>query len=68
MGQEQLFDMSVDTIMRRWPATIPIFLKHKMHCIGCPVGELHTLDDASRAHRLERTVLAASLLDRIAQH
>jgi len=40
----------VDDVMRRWPATIPIFIRHHMDCIGCPVGILHTIEDACTAH------------------
>ena len=61
MAQDRLFELTVDTIMRRWPATIPIFIRQGMHCVGCPVGGLHTLDDAAHAHRIEPDVLLASI-------
>ena len=30
-------DMTVD-IMRRWPSTIRVMMRHRMLCIGCPIG------------------------------
>lgn len=40
----------VDDIMRQWPATIRIFLDHRMNCPGCPIACFHTVDDACREH------------------
>ena len=47
-------DMTVDEIMRRWPATIRLFLRHGMVCVGCPIGIFHTIADACDAHGLDR--------------
>ena len=40
----------VDDVMRRWPATIRVFLNHRMHCVGCPIACFHTIEDACREH------------------
>jgi hybrid cluster-associated redox disulfide protein len=42
--------MAPDQVMRRWPATIRVFLDYGMACIGCPVARIHTLEDACMAH------------------
>lgn len=57
-------DMSVDEIMRRWPATIRVMIRNRMLCIGCPIGIFHTVTDACEAHGVdqegfERELLAA---------
>jgi hybrid cluster-associated redox disulfide protein len=36
--------------MRRWPATIRVFLKYRMHCVGCPIACFHVVADACREH------------------
>lgn len=41
---------TVDDIMRRWPATIRVFLGHRMRCVGCPIAGFHTVEDACREH------------------
>ncbi|MGQ7790908.1 DUF1858 domain-containing protein [Faunimonas sp. B44] len=46
-------DRLVDEVMRAWPATIKVFLGRKMHCVGCPVGRIHTIDDACLAHDID---------------
>ncbi|MEQ8451649.1 MAG: DUF1858 domain-containing protein [Nitratireductor sp.] len=46
-------DMSVDEIMRRWPSTIAVMIRHGMLCVGCPIGGFHTVTDACREHDVE---------------
>jgi hybrid cluster-associated redox disulfide protein len=55
-------DMTVDEIMRRWPATIRVFIRHKMLCIGCPIGIFHTIQDACEAHRLDEQTFSHEIL------
>ena len=51
----------VDDIMRQWPATVRVFLNHKMRCVGCPIGCFHTVDDACREHGTDRAQFLADL-------
>mgnify|MGYP003656415120 CR=1 FL=1 len=55
-------DMPVDEIMRRWPATIRVMIRHRMLCIGCPVGPFHTVADAAAAHEVNEAGFTADLL------
>lgn len=55
-------DMTVDEIMRRWPATIRVFIRHRMLCVGCPIGVFHTVRDACRAHDLAEDPFSQELL------
>lgn len=54
-------DSIVDEVMRRWPATIRVFLRHRMRCIGCPLGQFHTIDYACREHGVDRDRFMADL-------
>lgn len=47
------FEMTVDDVMRQWPATIRIFLDFRMNCVGCPIAGFHTVADACREHGVE---------------
>jgi hybrid cluster-associated redox disulfide protein len=51
----------VDDVMRRWPATIRVFLNHGMHCVGCPIACFHTVEDACREHKVDRAGFLADL-------
>lgn len=43
-------DLPLDDMMRRWPSTIPVMLRHRFLCVGCPIAPFHTLVDACREH------------------
>lgn len=55
-------DMPVDEIMRRWPATIRVMIRHRMLCIGCPAGGFHTVADAAAAHAMDEAFFSGELL------
>ncbi|MGO9360942.1 MAG: DUF1858 domain-containing protein [Xanthobacteraceae bacterium] len=52
---------TVDDVMRRRPSTIGVFLRLRLHCIGCPVGPFHTVSDAAREHGIDEQQLLAAL-------
>jgi hybrid cluster-associated redox disulfide protein len=51
----------VRTIMNQWPRTIRLFLARGMACVGCPVGGLHTLEEACQAHQVDLDPLLAEI-------
>ena len=53
--------LTVDEVMQRWPATIRTFLDYRMRCVGCPIGQFHTITDACREHRVDRAAFLAAL-------
>jgi hybrid cluster-associated redox disulfide protein len=58
-------DMTVDEIMRRWPPTIRVMIRHRMLCVGCPIGTFHTVADACAAHGVDEGEFLLALLDAI---
>ena len=30
-------------VMKRWPATVPVFIRHYLACVGCPFAPFETL-------------------------
>ena len=59
-------DMMMDDIMRRWPQTIRVLLRHHLLCVGCPIAGFHTLEDACREHGQDETSLREDILQAIA--
>jgi len=55
-------EMTMDEIMRRWPATVRVLMRHGMLCIGCPISMFHTVTDACIAHDLEKEPFSNELL------
>lgn len=31
-------DLSLADLMTHWPRTIPVFIRHRMLCVGCPIS------------------------------
>lgn len=48
--RQQLDGLSVDAIMTRWPATIRVFIDWRLHCVGCPIADLHFIADSALEH------------------
>ncbi|MFT6426106.1 MAG: hybrid cluster-associated redox disulfide protein [Celeribacter sp.] len=46
-------DLPLDVLLRLWPETIPVFMRHKMLCVGCLVAPFHTVLDACREYELD---------------
>lgn len=62
MDASSLERLSMDDIMRRWPATIRVILRHRLLCVGCPIAPFHTIEDAVREHGLDGVRLREELL------
>ncbi len=63
-------DMIVETIspnltlkglFARWPETIPVFIRHRMHCVGCGMSSFDTLLEAAENYNLEWDAFLAEL-------
>lgn len=55
-------DLAVDDIMRRWPGTMAVFVRHRMSCVGCAISPFHTVVDAAREYDLPVEQLLAELV------
>lgn len=54
-------NQSIADLITQWPATIPVFLRHKMLCVGCVVSPFHTITDACAEHRLDKAAFIEDL-------
>ncbi|MCC6718213.1 MAG: DUF1858 domain-containing protein [Acetobacteraceae bacterium] len=54
-------DLTVNAIMCAWPATLRVFLRHRMGCVGCPIAPFHTVVDAAREYHIDLDMLLAEL-------
>ena len=59
-------DTSVQDVMDRWPKTLAVFIRYRMHCIGCAVAPYHTVAEACAEHGLDRAPVCAALSRAIA--
>lgn len=54
-------DAVVDALMSADAATIPVFIRHRLRCPGCPAAAFHTVAEACRAHGLAQGPVLADL-------
>ena len=58
---ETCADMPLAELMARWPGTIPVFLRHRMICVGCHVTAFHTVSNACAEYDLDEEAFWAEL-------
>ena len=46
-------EMKVDQIIRDYPETINVFMKHGLGCVGCLMSESESLEEAVAVHDLD---------------
>ncbi len=54
-------DQSVASILKSYPQTIPVFLRHHMSCVGCSMNAFETLGDACSIYGLDLVHFLAEL-------
>ncbi len=57
--------MPIDEIMQRWPATVRVLVRHRMLCVGCPIGTFHTIPEICEAHGLAEEDFVRELRDAV---
>lgn len=55
-------DLPLAELMRGWPETVGVFLRHRMLCPGCPIAVFHTVSDACMEYDLDLEAFADELL------
>jgi hybrid cluster-associated redox disulfide protein len=56
-------DMSISDIVARSPDTIPVFIRHRMLCVGCLVSPFHTVTDACAEYGLDEKAFMAEIVE-----
>lgn len=54
-------DLPLADVMTHWPDTIPVFLRHRMLCVGCVISPFHTIVDACAEYGLNEQEFVAEL-------
>lgn len=54
-------DLTIDEILDRWPATASVFVRRRMHCVGCDISCFETVAEACRNYRLPLDAVLAEL-------
>ncbi|EKE44837.1 hypothetical protein OCGS_1070 [Oceaniovalibus guishaninsula JLT2003] len=54
-------DLPLAEMMTHWPQTVPVFLSHRMLCVGCLINPFHTIVDACREYDLDEIAFVEEL-------
>jgi hybrid cluster-associated redox disulfide protein len=46
-------DMPIADIVKGHPETLPVFMKHGMHCVGCVAARFENLEEGAKAHGID---------------
>lgn len=55
--------MKIEEILKKYPETIEVFLKHGFHCLGCAAASFENLEQGAKAHGIDVDELIKELND-----
>ncbi len=54
-------DQTVAELLANWPATIAVFLRRRMACVGCVMARFETLHEAAVSYHIPTDELRAEI-------
>lgn len=46
-------EMTIGEVMKKHPKTTFVFIDYGLHCVGCPMAEPETIEEAAKLHQLD---------------
>lgn len=57
--------MSFAELMEKHPEVVETLMNKGMHCIGCPMSQMESLEDGAKAHGLDVDKLVEELNEKV---
>ena len=54
-------ESTIDEVVKQYPETIMVFMKHGLHCVGCHVSAFESIEEGAMAHGIDVDMLVADL-------
>lgn len=67
MAQMITQDTLIEDVINNYPHAIKIFMRHCLHCIGCPISHHHSVRDCARENNLDMEALLAELNNNVSK-
>ena len=69
MAEEQKItaDMAIGQVVSEYPATINVFFKHGLGCVGCAVARFENIQQGATAHGIDVDALINDLNEAVSQ-
>lgn len=45
-------EMTIGQVIRKYPKAVFVFIDYGLHCIGCPIAQGETIEQAVKLHRI----------------
>ena len=58
-------NLTVDQLLSRWSQVMPVFMRLRMPCVGCPMSPYETLDTVAKIYGLPLDNLMNELEDAV---
>ncbi len=58
-------ETSISDLLRDYPQAIPVFLKHRMACVGCSMSAFETIESAASIYGLAPDVFLNEVIGAI---
>jgi hybrid cluster-associated redox disulfide protein len=58
-------DMKMGEVLREHPETVQVFMEHGLHCVGCQVAFMETIEQGAAAHGIDVDKLLKDLNDAV---
>ena len=46
-------EMTIGEVIRKYPKTVFLFIDYGLHCVGCPIAQDETIEEAAKVHRID---------------
>jgi hybrid cluster-associated redox disulfide protein len=54
-------EMPIGDVVKSHPETVPVFMQHGLHCIGCAVAAFESIAEGAAAHGIDVEALVGDL-------
>ena len=58
-------DMSIGEVIKKYPKATFVFIDYGLHCVGCPMAQNDTIEEAAQIHNLDYKALLKDLNKRV---
>lgn len=45
-------EMTIEEVIKKYPRSAFVFIDYGLHCVGCPMAEPETIEEAAKLHRI----------------
>jgi len=46
-------EMTIRETIQKYPKTVFVFIDYGLHCVGCPLAQNETIEEAAKLHQID---------------